>query len=107
MGKYVSKIQYMLFINVGERTGSQEDVCPLQDVTRKIGKAFNVMQYLSNYPIKITPIPTSRLSPALHIHPMLPPMSITFSSLTANRNFNGFCFVLFCFFARHEEFMFQ
>lgn len=27
----------------------------LQNVTGKIGKAFNVMQYLSNHPIKIKP----------------------------------------------------
>lgn len=49
----------MLCINMGEIRGGGglEDVvsvCLLQDETRKIGEAFNVMQYLSNHLIKIT-----------------------------------------------------
>lgn len=57
----------MLCINVGEedrklevgggwrRVGFALSVSLLLDVTGKIGKAFNVMQYLSNHPIKIRP----------------------------------------------------
>lgn len=56
----------MLCINVGERRENERgvggggggfalSVSLLLDVTGKIGKAFNVMQYLSNHPIKIKP----------------------------------------------------
>ena len=54
----------MLCIKVGERRetwggggggGVALSVSLLLNVTGKIGKAFNVMQYLSNHPIKIRP----------------------------------------------------
>lgn len=47
----------MLCINVGEKAlvegRAALSICLLLEVTAKIGKAFNVMQYLSNHPIKI------------------------------------------------------
>lgn len=62
----------MLCINVGERRenrlgcgGVALSVGLVLNVTGKIGKAFNVMQYLSNNPIKIRP---NQSLPAGHIH---------------------------------------
>lgn len=51
-------------------------VCLLQDVTGKIGKAFNVMQYLSNHPIKIRPsqsLPADQACTTHSLHAAEPP----------------------------------